>query len=136
MFYCEPCRVEYDWPSNVLGPNSRGSCEMCGKTADCHDVPSQHLTYPKVRQVPEGVRRATITAWGRGLKEGRHHAAKQLACFMGRIGVGNTDDNFVCDATLSLGMAAEVQPNAEHLIRWFEEQVLKKWFGSGDGGKG
>lgn len=41
MFYCEPCRLEKDWPESFVG--SYGKCEVCGKMGDCHDVPSSQL---------------------------------------------------------------------------------------------
>lgn len=46
MFFCEPCRVEKKWPKSLGFPFmgvSYGFCEICGKTADCHDVPSSAL---------------------------------------------------------------------------------------------
>lgn len=45
MFYCEPCRVQHSWPQGLGGPfsMSHGRCEICGQTAECHDVPSSHL---------------------------------------------------------------------------------------------
>lgn len=45
MFFCEPCREARNWPGFV--PNSRGKCEVCGKKANCYDVPSRLLPTPK-----------------------------------------------------------------------------------------
>lgn len=48
MFYCEKCRVKAEWPKSLRGfPDSHGRCEMCGKGADCYDVPSFALPLPK-----------------------------------------------------------------------------------------
>jgi len=44
MFYCEKCRVENKYPEAII--KSYGRCEICEKTADCHDVPSRHLPSP------------------------------------------------------------------------------------------
>lgn len=45
MFFCEECRVKKGWPKGY-GPGSRGPCEVCKKTANCHDVPSKALPLP------------------------------------------------------------------------------------------
>lgn len=84
-----------------------------------------------VRVVPLAVREATVLAWGvKGLKAERHHAAKQLACWaIDHAEVGNTDENFRVDTLISLGMAAEVQPNAHQFIKWFEKEILEGWYG-------
>jgi hypothetical protein len=47
MFYCEECRKERDWPESIA--KSHGPCELCHKTAACHDMPSKYL--PKSPQV-------------------------------------------------------------------------------------
>lgn len=49
MFYCDPCRIKNEWPEMIgfLFMASRGKCEMCGKHAACHDVPSSHLSNPE-----------------------------------------------------------------------------------------
>lgn len=44
MFYCEKCRKKNKWPESGMG--SHGRCEVCGKTADCHDTPSSVLPDP------------------------------------------------------------------------------------------
>lgn len=44
MFYCEDCRVKRGWPEAFSF--SRGSCECCGKNADCHDRPAGSLPAP------------------------------------------------------------------------------------------
>lgn len=41
MFYCDKCRVENEWPAEFS--QSRGPCEVCGKSALCNDVPSSWL---------------------------------------------------------------------------------------------
>lgn len=41
MFYCETCRELHGWPKGW--GRSLGPCEMCGKVADCYDVPSRAL---------------------------------------------------------------------------------------------
>ena len=46
MFYCEKCRKKHGWPKGLSG--SHGRCEMCEKTATCHDVPSSALPESKV----------------------------------------------------------------------------------------
>ena len=45
MFYCEKCREKNQWPESF--GRSRGRCEVCGKTADCHDVASRLLSGEK-----------------------------------------------------------------------------------------
>lgn len=45
MFYCEPCRVKNGWPDPIM--KSIGPCELCGKHALCHDMPSSQLPLPK-----------------------------------------------------------------------------------------
>lgn len=52
MFYCDPCRVEKSWPSNVMGALSNGRCQVCGKPALCHDVPPSAL--PALERAPIG----------------------------------------------------------------------------------
>lgn len=44
MFFCEPCRKKEDWPESLL--LSKGRCEICKKTAICHDVKSSDLPKP------------------------------------------------------------------------------------------
>lgn len=41
MFYCKTCGDKNKWPEGFA--KSYGPCEMCGKTADCSDVPSKYL---------------------------------------------------------------------------------------------
>ena len=41
MFYCEQCRRARAWPESLA--RSRGPCELCDRTADCHDVASKFL---------------------------------------------------------------------------------------------
>jgi hypothetical protein len=36
MFFCDKCRKEKEWPKGLM--RSVGPCEICGKTAECHDV--------------------------------------------------------------------------------------------------
>jgi hypothetical protein len=48
MFYCEPCRIEREWPESVL--QSRGPCECCGKQAICWDRPSSSLPLPNFKK--------------------------------------------------------------------------------------
>jgi hypothetical protein len=47
MFYCDPCRVRKEWPETLS--RSTGPCEICGKTALCHDCPSEYLPLPRGR---------------------------------------------------------------------------------------
>lgn len=56
MFFCEKCRKKKGWPESIRG--SHGRCEVCGKTADCHDVPSCALPVgadglPKPKRKPK-----------------------------------------------------------------------------------
>lgn len=52
MFYCKDCREKNAWPEG-LG-RSYGRCEVCGKTAECSDVPSKYLPEaPKKAEDPE-----------------------------------------------------------------------------------
>lgn len=46
MFYCEECRKDRDWPTALA--QSHGTCEMCNKTALCHDRPCSSLPMPVV----------------------------------------------------------------------------------------
>lgn len=50
MFYCEPCGKKSDWPTWDFLPQSRGPCEMCGKSAACFDVPSSSLPVQKAKR--------------------------------------------------------------------------------------
>jgi hypothetical protein len=68
MFYCEPCRVEQEWPTGFSG--SYGKCEMCGKAASCYDVPSNRL--PE-RKRPEPA--AADAASGRKTVQFTNHVA-------------------------------------------------------------
>lgn len=43
MFYCEPCRDRTDWPRNQDPPNVNAVCDLCGRTADCHEQLSRLL---------------------------------------------------------------------------------------------
>ncbi len=50
MFFCEKCRKKNGWGGGNIyigWARSRGVCEICGKNADCYDVPSQYLPDPK-----------------------------------------------------------------------------------------
>lgn len=44
MFYCDPCRVQNQWPNSLR--QSYGKCEMCEKVSPCWDVPSKYLPTP------------------------------------------------------------------------------------------
>lgn len=47
MFYCDPCGRQRNWPADdLLIPTSYGRCEICGKTAECNDVPAGALPVP------------------------------------------------------------------------------------------
>lgn len=48
MFYCEPCRIENDWPDAIT--KSFGTCEMCDRRDLCHDRPTSSL--PQDRSTP------------------------------------------------------------------------------------
>lgn len=48
MFYCEKCRKKNEWPEGFR--QSYGPCEICGKTKECYDIPSQYLTVSKPKQ--------------------------------------------------------------------------------------
>lgn len=60
MFYCTPCGAERGWPTET-GHTSQGPCEICGKVAVCHDVPSVRLPIPGLDRVGAEV---TIDARG------------------------------------------------------------------------
>ena len=45
MFYCDRCRIRKGWPETLA--RSTGPCEVCGKTAVCHDTPSKYLPLPR-----------------------------------------------------------------------------------------
>jgi hypothetical protein len=51
MFYCKPCGEEKGWPNGLV--RSDGNCEICGKHADCSDVPSSHLPDCKVSTIDD-----------------------------------------------------------------------------------
>jgi hypothetical protein len=50
MFFCEGCRKDNDWPEGFM--RSFGPCEVCGRRANCHDVPSRALPEPKRKAKP------------------------------------------------------------------------------------
>lgn len=41
MFFCEECNRANDWPGIRL--SSWGTCEVCGRSDACYDVPSKYL---------------------------------------------------------------------------------------------
>ena len=41
MFYCEPCRVEEEWPNSIS--QSYGQCELCNNVEVCWNRPSSSL---------------------------------------------------------------------------------------------
>lgn len=45
MFYCEECRRQESWPETI-NVKSEGTCEVCGRRAICHDVPTKLLLNP------------------------------------------------------------------------------------------
>ena len=51
MFYCDPCRIDRNWPESFF--QSRGSYELCGTYDYCHEVPSSKLPTNKVRTEAE-----------------------------------------------------------------------------------
>ncbi len=57
MFFCDPCAAREAWPTSLLS-RSHGRCEICGKTADCSDIPSSALPVPTYRPTP---RKAIMT---------------------------------------------------------------------------
>ena len=83
--------------------------------------------------VPEKVREATCGAWGSGSPEGRHHAAKQLACYLlNSTRMEEQDSNAVVDSLLWLGMAAVQRTDAADLLWWFERnKEFTAWLEAG-----
>ena len=47
MFYCNPCGEKRGWPQSLM--QSRGTCELCGKTMTCNHVQSSMLPLPKTK---------------------------------------------------------------------------------------
>lgn len=47
MFYCDACRIKYNWPSSLSA--SLRNCETCGIHAACHDAPEGALKKPYIR---------------------------------------------------------------------------------------
>ena len=45
MFYCNPCGIKRDWPTDTL-MRSYGPCEICKIQSSCNDVPSKQLPIP------------------------------------------------------------------------------------------
>jgi hypothetical protein len=41
VFFCKECQEKNKWPEGFS--RSTGPCEVCGKTADCFDIPSKFL---------------------------------------------------------------------------------------------
>ena len=41
MFYCDECRTARDYPESFS--KSKGKCEICGRTALCHDKPVKEI---------------------------------------------------------------------------------------------
>ncbi len=52
MYYCEPCRVEQEWPESVAG--SVGTCELCRDLTRCHDRPAATLPAAKPFVITHG----------------------------------------------------------------------------------
>lgn len=44
MFYCDKCKEKNNYPESLV--KSYGQCELCGKTEECNDVPSNRLPKP------------------------------------------------------------------------------------------
>ena len=51
MFFCEECRIKSRYPEAVTF--SSGNCELCGKTAKCHDYPSSALYHYTKKEFEE-----------------------------------------------------------------------------------
>lgn len=71
MFYCEPCRVEKNWPRSST--KSNGDCAVCRKGASCYDLPASHLFHlppkegdlvTKTTEETEAARVARGPDWG------------------------------------------------------------------------
>ena len=45
MFFCDECADKKGWPKSLC--KSCGTCEICGETASCSDIPSRALPLPK-----------------------------------------------------------------------------------------
>ncbi len=41
MFYCQECQEASKWPISIS--KSFGKCEICGKRAECNDMPSKYI---------------------------------------------------------------------------------------------
>jgi hypothetical protein len=50
MFFCNECKVKNKWGESI--GQSRGRCEVCGKTALCNDIPSKYLPVPEPEPSP------------------------------------------------------------------------------------
>ena len=48
MFFCEKCRKKNNWPGIVA--ISFGSCEICGATTNCYEIPSDTLSIPETNR--------------------------------------------------------------------------------------
>jgi hypothetical protein len=51
MFFCDKCADNKGWKAYVSIFGSFGPCEVCGKYAQCSDVPSNYLPMPRAREV-------------------------------------------------------------------------------------
>jgi len=49
MFYCNECAEKNGYPESIR--KSVGNCELCGKHANCNDIPSSELPLPKEQKV-------------------------------------------------------------------------------------
>lgn len=54
MFYCNQCAEAKAYPKSFR--LSHGRCEVCGRTADCHDVPHRLLPLPGEMTTKNGER--------------------------------------------------------------------------------
>jgi len=45
MFYCDECAEKNGYPQSII--RSIGPCELCGRIADCSDMPSSSLPKPE-----------------------------------------------------------------------------------------
>jgi len=51
MFYCNECAKKKNWPVTMF--KSAGTCEICGDTKECSEMPSSKLPRPRAKTAEE-----------------------------------------------------------------------------------
>lgn len=112
MIFCEDCRVKKKWPRAAgfpyIGIKQNGTCEICKKHDDCHDIPASKL-------ISDAEKSSTERAIDKLMQQGHREKAEVLIVVYpsGKIDYTRT------------GLLQELEVRKNDEIDWYETYQLR-----------